>query len=98
MPDVTLVCETCQSEFSFTASEQDFYASKNLSQPRRCRSCKDIRRQERHESHQMQKMHVAVCSQCGTECQVPFLPRPTEEGGRPILCRLCFMASRVDGA
>jgi CxxC-x17-CxxC domain-containing protein len=42
-------------------------------------------------------MHDAVCSKCGAQCQVPFKPRSVEEGGRPVLCRECFMASRGGG-
>jgi len=40
------------------------------------------------------QMHDAVCAKCGAECQVPFKPRSVEEGGKPVLCRECFMAER----
>jgi CspA family cold shock protein len=33
-------------------------------------------------------MHSAVCSQCGAETQVPFVPT----SGRPIYCRDCYQA------
>jgi CxxC-x17-CxxC domain-containing protein len=39
-------------------------------------------------------MHDAVCAKCGADCQVPFKPRPVEEGGKPVLCKECFMAER----
>ncbi|RLJ08868.1 MAG: DNA-directed RNA polymerase [Candidatus Aenigmatarchaeota archaeon] len=39
---------------------------------------------------QNRKMHKAVCSDCGKECEVPF--KPTE--GRPVFCRDCFMKRR----
>ncbi len=32
------------------------------------------------------QMHPAVCSDCGSDCEVPF--RPT--GDRPVLCSACF--------
>ena len=35
-------------------------------------------------------MHDAVCSDCGTQTQVPF--KPTE--GRPVYCRDCFQKHR----
>ena len=35
-------------------------------------------------------MYKAVCSECGTECEVPF--QPTE--GRPVYCRDCFSKRR----
>lgn len=30
--------------------------------------------------------HKAKCSDCGQECEVPFLPAP----GKPVYCRACF--------
>jgi len=36
------------------------------------------------------KMHKAVCSECGEECEVPF--KPTE--GKPVYCRDCFRKKR----
>ena len=32
------------------------------------------------------EMHKATCSECGTECEVPF--KPTE--GKPVYCRDCY--------
>lgn len=32
------------------------------------------------------EMHYAICSECGKECEVPFVP--TE--GRPVYCRECY--------
>jgi len=32
------------------------------------------------------EMHKAICSDCGKECEVPFVP--TE--GRPVYCRECL--------
>lgn len=31
-------------------------------------------------------MHKAVCSRCGDECEVPFVP----SGGKPVFCSKCF--------
>jgi len=43
--DRTLVCRDCSNEFTFTAGEQDFYASKGLTNdPVRCSSCRSSRR------------------------------------------------------
>ena len=36
------------------------------------------------------KMHKAVCSECGQECEVPF--KPTE--GKPVYCKECFRKKR----
>jgi CxxC-x17-CxxC domain-containing protein len=43
--DRTLVCRDCGREFIFTAGEQDFYASKGLTNdPVRCSSCRSSRK------------------------------------------------------
>jgi len=34
--DRTLTCVDCRQEFAFTASEQQFYADRQFSEPRRC--------------------------------------------------------------
>ncbi len=39
--DKTLTCADCGQEFTFTASEQDFYAERGFTEPRRCGSCRD---------------------------------------------------------
>ena len=36
------------------------------------------------------KMYPAKCSECGSDCEVPFEP----EEGKPVKCRECFMKSR----
>jgi CspA family cold shock protein len=35
-------------------------------------------------------MHPAVCSNCGAETMVPFVPT----SGRPIYCKNCYQATR----
>ncbi len=39
------------------------------------------------------QMYPATCSNCGQETMVPFQPT----GGRPVLCRDCFQASKGGG-
>ncbi|HVW66338.1 MAG TPA: zinc-ribbon domain containing protein [Candidatus Peribacteraceae bacterium] len=90
MADQQLTCRDCGKEFTFTEGEQEFYASKNLSAPQRCKDCRAARKNERG----TREMHDAVCAQCGAQCQVPFKPRPVEEGGKPVLCKACFMAKQ----
>ena len=51
--DKTLVCKECGQEFVFTAGEQEFYASKGLTnEPKRCKSCR-------------RPGKVYVCADCG---------------------------------
>ncbi len=45
--DKTLSCVDCQQEFAFTASEQQFYADRQFSEPRRCPSCRALRKSSR---------------------------------------------------
>jgi CxxC-x17-CxxC domain-containing protein len=45
--DKTLTCADCGQQFVFTASEQDFYAQRGFSEPRRCASCRASRKTAR---------------------------------------------------
>ncbi|EGO63999.1 zinc-ribbon domain containing protein [Acetonema longum] len=92
--DKTLTCRDCGAEFVFSASEQEFYASKGFTnEPGRCPSCRAARKQNaggRTGGRPQREMHEAVCSACGVTTQVPF--RPT--GDRPVYCRDCFSSQR----
>ena len=46
--DKTLTCADCGQEFVFTASEQDFYAQRGFTEPRRCPSCRASRKAARN--------------------------------------------------
>jgi len=46
--DKTLTCADCGQEFVFTASEQDFYAQRGFTEPRRCGSCRASRKAARN--------------------------------------------------
>ena len=48
--DKTLTCADCGTEFSFTASDQQFYADRQFSEPRRCPTCRAARKASRGES------------------------------------------------
>ena len=103
MTDKTLTCRDCGSSFTFTASEQEFYASKGFTnEPGRCPDCRTARKETRGGSfgggsyggrsndRREQQMFSAVCAQCGKQAQVPFQPR----GDRPVYCSTCFEAQR----
>ncbi len=45
--DKTLICSDCGQEFAFTASEQQFFADRQFSEPRRCPSCRASRKAAR---------------------------------------------------
>jgi len=93
--DKTLTCRDCGAQFTFTASEQAFFAEKGFNnEPSRCPSCRAERRNgdsrggnnNRGASGGTRQMFDVVCSGCGRRTQVPFEPR----GDRPVYCRDCF--------
>ena len=48
--DKTLKCVDCGTEFSFTASDQQFYADRQFSEPRRCPACRAAKKAARGET------------------------------------------------
>ncbi len=88
--DQTLTCRDCGTEFVWTAGEQEFYASKNLSAPTRCKDCRAKKRAEREGGRNGERvMYDITCSKCGNPGQVPFEPKTDD-----VLCRDCFQAQR----
>lgn len=84
--DIILQCSDCGSDFTFTEGEQEFYATKGLSnQPKRCQTCRSNRKRVNNRFSQ-KRMYDVVCSECGIETQVPF--RPSED--KPVFCKSCF--------
>jgi len=45
--DKTLTCSDCGASFTFSADDQEFFALKGYSQPKRCPSCRQARKAER---------------------------------------------------
>lgn len=94
--DKTLTCRDCGQEFTFSASEQEFYAEKGFTnEPGRCPQCRAARKQrnrgeDRGGFRQQRQLYPAVCAACGQETQVPFQPR----GDRPVYCRDCYNQNR----
>ena len=48
--DKSLTCADCGQEFTFTASEQQFFADRGFTEPRRCPSCRALRKAQRGDS------------------------------------------------
>lgn len=94
--DKTLTCRDCGASFLFTQGEQEFYAERGFTnEPSRCPSCRSMRRAERGSGVRAadrgrREMHPAVCSRCGKDTTVPFVPR----GDKPVYCSECFEATR----
>ena len=92
---MTLRCRDCGRDFLFTVGEQEFYASRGLTNnPSRCPECRAQRKQSQggggygggSRSRGEREMFSATCSNCGREAQVPFQPR----GDRPVYCSDCY--------
>ena len=97
--DKTLTCRDCSSEFTFTSGEQEFYQSRGLTnEPRRCPNCRALRRTDgggpsgggMAGSRSHRELHDVICSNCGRQTQVPFIPT----GSRPVYCMDCFQTAR----
>ncbi len=95
--DETLSCVDCQRAFTFTTSEQEFFASKGFTnKPSRCPDCRAARKAADggrsggggYGGGNRREMFKVTCSQCGGVAEVPFQPR----SGRPVYCRDCFAA------
>ncbi len=89
--DRTLTCVECGAEFTFTADDQEFHATRGYQDPKRCPTCRQARRSERGGGGGgygggSRTMYDAVCGNCGAATQVPFLPRQD----RPVYCSDCF--------
>lgn len=88
--DKQLKCTECGADFTFTASEQEFYASKGYTNdPKRCPPCRQARKADRggmDPNRPRRQMFTAICAQCGKEAQVPFEPKSE----RPVYCSDCY--------
>jgi CxxC-x17-CxxC domain-containing protein len=97
VPDKTIVCVDCGSQFVFTEGEQEFYAQKGFTnEPTRCPTCRAARKASRSSGSYSsdrggeRQMYPAVCAQCGKATEVPFQPR----GDKPVYCSDCYSQRR----
>jgi CxxC-x17-CxxC domain-containing protein len=91
--DRFLTCRDCGVEFTFSASEQEFFAEKGFTnEPGRCPSCRAARKNDTRRGpsaggfRQQRQMFPVVCASCGKDTEVPFQP----SGDRPVYCSDCF--------
>ena len=94
--DKSLTCSDCGATFTFSANEQEFYASKGYTnEPKRCPSCRQARKAQQgggsgsgtgSYSSGPRQMYPAKCAACGKDTEVPFEPR----GDRPVYCSDCY--------
>jgi CxxC-x17-CxxC domain-containing protein len=94
--DKKVVCADCNNEFIFSATEQEFYATKGFTnEPKSCPDCRQARKNARGGSSgggggsgrgYQRQMYNATCAQCGKQTEVPFEPRQD----RPVYCSDCY--------
>ncbi len=87
--DKSIQCSDCGTTFTFTAEEQELFASRGYTNdPKRCQPCRQARKSEQSGSsyRPQRQLFPATCAQCGKETEVPFEPRE----GRPVYCSDCY--------
>ena len=91
--DKSLLCSECGSSFTFTAKEQEFFASKGYTNvPKRCTTCRQARKSNGSgDTRGPRKMVSTICAECGQATEVPFQPRED----RPVYCLTCYAKSKL---
>jgi len=90
--DQMLQCVECGQEFTFTGEDQEFYAQKGYSSPKRCPVCRANRKNASRGNSRgggggyNRPQYTVICSACGCETTVPFEPR----GDKPVYCSDCY--------
>jgi CxxC-x17-CxxC domain-containing protein len=98
----SLQCSDCGTTFTFSAEEQDQFASRGYTnEPKRCPSCRQTRKARQfgnsgnsygtNNYRPLRQMFPAKCSDCGKDTEVPFEPRT----GRPVYCSDCYRKVKV---
>ena len=95
--DKTLQCCDCGASFTFSAEEQEQFASRGYNNdPKRCQLCRAARKSRNERSSggftTRRQMYPAVCAECGKETEVPFQPRE----GRRVYCSRCYDKVRLN--
>ena len=91
-----ITCIMCSRVFRINDGEQDFFAQRGLSQPKRCPPCRAERKAEaaREGSSWEQRpvpprrptTYEVECRHCNRLTMVPFTPRE----GSEVYCRVCW--------
>ena len=109
--DRTLTCVDCGADFVFSASEQEFYATKGLTnEPKRCPSCRRARKSQRGDDMGGGGGYRAGGGGGGPRGDRQMYPatcgncgRETEvpfqpRTGRPVYCMDCYRTMRPAGS
>ena len=95
--DKTLQCSDCGATFTFSAGEQEFFATRGYTnEPKRCPNCRQARKTGQGGAggsyRPQRELYPAICAECGKETEVPFEPRQ----GRPVYCKDCYTKIKPD--
>ncbi len=98
--DKSIECSDCGTTFTFSAEEQELFASKGYTNdPKRCLPCRQARKSDSYGSSgsgygytSRRQMFPVVCAECGKDTEVPFEPRE----GRPVYCSDCYSKVRLN--
>lgn len=89
--DTRIVCRDCETEFVFSASDQQDFKKRGFREPTRCPACHERRNSRRkHSRGGATVAHTAPCSICGKEALLPF--KPIDD--KPVYCTECFTAQQ----
>ncbi len=91
--DRTLLCRDCGKQFTWKASDQDFFAQKGYSAPGRCKDCRYKRKAqaEGFQGASHRREYDITCSKCKNTGKVPFEPSTKQS----LLCTGCFINQRA---
>jgi len=89
-----ITCADCGAEFTFSADDQEYYASKGYSEPKRCPACRAAKKAQRGGGHGhgsrggygRRAPDSVILIPCGAQTTVPFEPK----GDRPVYCSDCY--------
>jgi CxxC-x17-CxxC domain-containing protein len=95
--DKSIQCSDCGATFTFSADEQEQFASRGYTnEPKRCPTCRLARKSQQNGAgrsydnsssyNSNRQMYAVKCSDCGKDTQVPFEP----SAGRPVYCSDCY--------
>ena len=109
--DKTLICRDCGGSFTFTAGEQEFYASKGLqNEPVRCPACRSARKFNRGTEPEEGYVRYGVFASFGGRTPRQMHPATCAEcgmmtevpflprGDRPVYCSACYNKIRAQAA
>ena len=107
--DKVLTCADCSQDFVFTARDQEFYADRGFTEPRRCSSCRASRKAARGDTGggdgsgtgfgdrgggYSRGPREMFTATCSSCGKEASVPfRPTS--GKPVYCNDCFALRRA---